>query len=117
MFKINNKLTSCSSVSVVNFEQIIADWVQYTDALISNDNLFSNSTLTTSKIKGSNFFWDFLLTSLIYFGKNLVKFLGQNIFDSRCGPKIIFLSFTTNRCIEIFLFFARNYNNVKTCPK
>ena len=39
MFKINNKLTSCSSVSVVNFEHIIAGWVQYTDALISNDNL------------------------------------------------------------------------------
>ena len=39
MFKIKNKLTSCSSVSVANFEHVIAGWVQYTDALISNDNL------------------------------------------------------------------------------
>ena len=39
MFKINNKLTSCSSVSTVNFEHVIAGCVQYTDALISNDHV------------------------------------------------------------------------------
>ena len=39
MFKVNNKVTSCSSVSIVNFQHIFAGCVQYTDALISNDDV------------------------------------------------------------------------------
>ena len=59
MFKINNKdnrtrsyFTPCSSVSIVNFEHVNADWVNYTKAT-GTESIFLQIVKLVTNVLGS----------------------------------------------------------------